>query len=93
MSNQTRTKPLKVQWASNEDLQCAILAGLGFSTKMIMERTGLTACQVTYRLHKAEIKRADYRNGESAMAQRIIERSIPSRASDIRSIMDLPNPK
>lgn len=71
-------KPMRVRWASDEDLRCAILGALGFSTKYIMEQTGLTACQISYRLRKGTIKRADYRDGTSAMAQRVVDRVIPS---------------
>lgn len=83
-----RTKPRKVTWTSNDELRCAILAGMGFSTKLIMEETGLTACQISYRLKMAAIKRADYRNGNSDMAKRMMEHAPSSKAS-IRSIMGL----
>lgn len=83
------TTPKRVQWTSEEDLQCAILASLGFSTKHIMNVTGLTQCQVTYRLNKAHIKRADYRNGTSDMAKRVIERVTPGTPSGIRSALGL----
>jgi hypothetical protein len=66
------TKPMRVQWTSDEDIRCAILAGMGFSTKMIMEQTGLTACQISYRLHKGRIYRKDYRDGTSDVAQSMI---------------------
>lgn len=72
-------KPLRVQWSSDEDLHCAILGSMGFSTKFIVSETGLTPCQVSYRLHKGKIKRADYRNGESVMAERILQRALPPR--------------
>jgi hypothetical protein len=80
---------MRVRWTSDEDLQCAILGGLGFSTKMIAERTGLSPCQISYRLNKAEIKRADYRNGESVMAMRVMERSIPQNKNTVREMLDL----
>lgn len=67
-----------ITWSSDEDLQCAILGALGFSTHYIMEMTGLSACQISYRLRKGTIKRADYRNGESEMARRVMDRVIPS---------------
>lgn len=82
------TKPLRVGWTSDEDLQCAILGALGFSTKYIMEQTGLTACQISYRLRKGTIKRADYRDGTSAMAQRVVDRVIPSK-NGIRETLNL----
>lgn len=83
------TKPLRVNWTSDEDLRCAILAGLGFSTQFIMEETGLTASQISYRLKKGQLKRADYRNGESAIAQRVMERVIPASGKAIRDMTGL----
>jgi hypothetical protein len=59
------------------------------STKYIGERTGLTNCQITYRLAKAGIKRADYRNGGSDMAQRVLQRAIPNRNADKRAMLQL----
>lgn len=85
----SRTNPKRVNWTSDEDLQCAILGALGFSTKYIGEQTGLTNCQITYRLGKGSIKRKDYRNGESDMAQRVIQRAMPNRPADIRSTLNL----
>lgn len=74
----SKTKPRKVNWMDSDQLMCAYLASLGMSTKKIMEETGLSNCQITYRLKIADIKRADYRNGESEMAKRIIERMATS---------------
>lgn len=86
------TKPLRVNWTSDEDLECAILGALGFSTKFIMERTGLTHCQVGYRLNKGSIKRKDYRDGSSAMAERVLARATPGRAADKREFLGLKTP-
>lgn len=83
-----KKKPIRVKWQSDEDLQCAILGAMGFSTKFIGETTGLSNCQITYRLSKGRIKRADYRNGESEMAQRIIDRMTPGKSA-IRSTLNL----
>lgn len=83
-----KTKPMRVTWTSDDELRCAILAGMGFSTKFIMAETGLTPSQVTYRLHKAAIKRADYRNGDSAMAERMLG-YVPASRQAIRSLMKL----
>lgn len=54
------------------DFQCALLGALGLSTSYIGKETELTPCQITYRLHKANVKRADYRNGGSAFAKRFV---------------------
>lgn len=73
----------------DDDLRCAMLAALGFSTKMIVEQTGLTPCQVTYRLTKGHIKRKDYRDGSSEVAHRVIERVVPASGNTTRSILHL----
>jgi hypothetical protein len=56
---------------SDEDI-AARLALCGQSTRAIMEQTGLTESQVIYRLHKARVKRAEFRNGTSDFAQRAL---------------------
>lgn len=61
-----------------DDHSCVLLASMGFSTAYICERTGLSACQVTYRLTKADLTRAsgmsrsDFRNGTSPFAKIIL---------------------
>lgn len=82
-------KSKRITWANDDELRCCMLAALGFSTQFIMQETGLTACQVAYRLNKGMVKRADYRNGGSAIAQRVMERVIPSNNSGIRSQLNL----
>jgi len=84
-----KTKPQRVTWATHEQLSVPMLASLGMSDRCIMERTGYTQSQVTYRLRQSGIKRRDYRDGSSTMARRVIDRVIPSRVSDIRSLLDL----
>lgn len=79
---------MRVQWVSDEDIRCAILAGMGFSTKMIMAETGLSACQVSYRLSKGRIYRRDYRDGTSDVAQRMMG-AIPRNKSAIRGLLKL----
>jgi len=92
--NVTRTKPLRVTWQTNEELRCALFAGLGFDTAMISAYTGLTPGQVNYRLHKAGIKRSDYRHGESAIAQRIIHYAIPAYTdAQLRRVLHLKTAK
>ena len=61
---------MKVNYFENKaDMEVALMGALGFATDYIAARTGLTHCQVLYRLHKAKINRTDYRNGDSAIAQ------------------------
>ena len=57
---------------NSDDLEAVVLAGLGFSTALIVKKTGLTPCQVSYRLGKARVKRSDYRNGGSQVAKVVI---------------------
>ena len=84
-----KTRPMRVNWASDEDLQCAILGAMGFSTRFIGEQTGLSPCQISYRLFKGRIKRADYRNGESEMAQRVMDQVAPKSGKVIRETLNL----
>lgn len=58
-----------------EDFQCVVLAGLGFSTELISQKTGLSHGQVIYRIKKANVKRSDYRDGGSRIAARVISGS------------------
>jgi len=68
-----RTNPRRVDFLHNiADLDALVLAELGFSTRFIERETRLSAHQITYRLHKVNVKRADYRNGESETAQNIL---------------------
>jgi len=84
-----KTRPMRVNWASDEDPQCAILGAMGFSTRFIGEQTGLSPCQISYRLSKGRIKRADYRNGESEMAQRVMDQVAPKSGKVIRETLNL----
>ena len=81
-------KSKHITWQADEDLKCMILASLGFSTQYIMAQTGLSAGQIGYRLKKGSLKRAHYRNGESEMAQRVIERVVPNN-NGIRQALNL----
>jgi hypothetical protein len=66
-----------VDFVNNKhDIQCAIMGRLGLSTKFIKERTGLTPCQVGYRLNKKSIKRADFRNGRDPIVERLLSSNI-----------------
>lgn len=83
-----KTKPIRVTWTNDDELRCAILAGMGFSTKFIMEETGLTQSQIGYRLKKGQIKRRDYRDGQSAVAERVLG-FMPASKQAIRGLMKL----
>lgn len=74
------TKPKKVDWLDPDDLRAVCMAQMGQSTVAIVRETGLTSCQVQYRLMKSNTKRSDYRNGKSKMAKLILSRMMPSDA-------------
>jgi hypothetical protein len=79
-------EPMPVDFELNEhDLECAILGEAGWHTRAIASATNLTESQVTYRLGRAGIKRADYRNGQSEMAHYILVQ-IRSRANTKKRI-------
>jgi hypothetical protein len=87
-----KTIPRRVTWASSEDLRCAIMGALGFSSKFIGEQTGLTPCQISYRLKIGNIRRSDYRNGNSHIAQRVIDKVAPTNQVQIRKTLNLKAP-
>ncbi len=71
-----RTKPIPVNFRTDAScIEAAVLAMMGCSTKLIMKRTGFTACQTTYRLKKADIRRADFRNGENKAFEIVYNRA------------------
>ena len=78
--HKTLTRALKVSFSESEtDRRVATLAEFGMSTKFICEETGLTPCQVSYRLNKAQIKRRDYRDGKNAVAEIILTSNSKKR--------------
>jgi hypothetical protein len=76
----------KVSFLENRwDMEALVLGSLGFSTEYIQARTGLTMCQIGYRLHKAAVRRADYRNGVSPTANLVVGAVKAKIASAIRA--------
>lgn len=67
-----------------EDIACIIYGRLGFSLNLIAKRTGLTKHAVSYRLKLLGVKLADYRNGESPLAERILD----AATADSRILID-----
>ena len=76
-------------WENRADHDCALFASMGFSTRYIQKRTDLSPSQITYRIRKAGLIRAnsasrtDFRNGTSPYAQaflrigaKVIERDL-----------------
>lgn len=63
----------KVSFMLNQnDFRAALLGSMGFSNDHIQRQTGLTLCQITYRLRKAGIRLTDYRNGTSPSARQVM---------------------
>lgn len=54
------------------DRECVLLGAMGFSTSYIMSKCSLTQGQVGYRLNKAGIYRAEFRNGSSVFAKTVL---------------------
>ena len=73
--SETVQRGRRVDLFNGEDFHCALLGSLGFSSRLIAYRTGLTNSQIAYRLRKGQIRRMDYRNGESAFAERVISQT------------------
>ncbi len=85
------TPPRRVDLLSGSDFKCALLGSLGFSTRLIMQHTDLTPSQIGYRLRKGEIRRSDYRNGESSVAASMLQRArvvaVPALKEHLRSVV------
>jgi hypothetical protein len=57
---------------TKHDVECVILARLGFPYKTIAKCVNLSKGQVGYRLKIAGVSPLDYRRGESELAQRVM---------------------
>jgi len=72
-----RTVPQRVDFIGNRDDQLLLTyVGMGYTSKFIESRTGLTRCQISYRsmkLNRLGISRSAYRNGLGVVAS-IVER-------------------
>lgn len=75
---------------NTSDFKTALLASLGFSTLYIKQNTNLSESQITYRLKKAQIRRAEYRNGESLAAAFVLEHTKPLRTNLLRDFKTFP---
>jgi len=85
------TKPRRVDFFMQmQDLRCVLLAAAGLSTAAIAGKTGLTECQVSYRLGKSEqgrrrgdpTQRSLYRQGMSPIASLVV--ALASGSGPIR---------
>jgi hypothetical protein len=85
MSQHTPLHPRRVNLLQGEDFHCAMLASLGFSSHLIHKRTGLSKGQIAYRLRMGAIKRQDYRNGHSMLADRILSQSHRVAVTEVRA--------
>ncbi len=83
--------PRSVNLLKGDDFKCALLGSLGFSTRLIMRHTDLTPSQVGYRLRKGDIRRTDYRNGDSSLAEAMLRRArvvaIPAVKEHLKEVM------
>ena len=85
MAQHTPVNARRVNLLQGEDFHCAMLASLGFSSSLIQLRTGLSPGQIGYRLRMGSIRRQDYRNGNSQLADRILSQSHRIAVSEVRS--------
>jgi hypothetical protein len=84
MNTNNKTKPRRVDFFTNDsDYECAFLGSMGFSTRCIEAHTSLTPGQITYRLHKATIRRIDYRDGASDVASIMLRHMRPAVEKEV----------
>lgn len=88
MSKNNAAAPRRVDWwIYKEDYECAYLGALGFSTRYIASKTGLTNGKIGYRLKKATIRRMDYRNGESRFASIVLKSIRPLMQREVAAFL------
>jgi len=81
----TKKSPRRVDFLRNaDDLRALVLGNLGFSTTCIENETGLSPSQITYRLGKASVKRANYRNGITEFSKIVLKKLEPTIAANVR---------
>jgi hypothetical protein len=68
----------------NENYHVLRLVKYGFSTKAIARRTGLSASQISYRVRLFNLQgmRAQYRNGDTLISQKVMDNAIKTRVKD-----------
>ena len=87
-------RPRRVNFGANaEDLACAVLGSLGFSTAYIEKAVGLSPGQIQYRLHKAAVSRLAYRNGSSDAAGLVLQRVKQQYSHRLRERLTEPTRK
>lgn len=90
-AQRTSARPRPVSLLDGQDFTCALYGSLGFSSRFIIQATGLTTSQIAYRLRRGRIRRTDYRNGESPMAAVILRRTrniaIPRVEEHLRRVI------
>lgn len=60
---------------NQEDMTVAILGTLGLSTDYIKSMTNFSDGQILYRLRSANVKRSNYRNGDSPIINGVLKHS------------------
>ena len=78
-----------VRLGEGDDFQAVLWASLGRSYRFIQSKTGLTYCQIGYRLRKAGVRTTDYRNGLGVIAEEIDRRIIHNFEGRLRKEMKL----
>lgn len=79
--------------SKRKDRECVLLGAMGFSTSYIMSKTNLSMGQVGYRLNKAGIYRAEFRNGSSVFAKAVLStaREVVDTKLEKHLIKKVPN--
>lgn len=68
----------------SEDIEVLVLGELGLFSRAIAAKTGLSVCQVNYRLNKAGITRRGYRDGSSRTVQSVISLMAPDLRPNVQ---------
>ena len=79
----------RINYSDPDTFLCLRLGMLGFSTRLIQKKTSLTPPRQRYRLTRAGIHLKDYRDGESDVAEFVIERTKESITRDLERVVKM----
>lgn len=68
-----------------DEVLVLVLGELGLFSRAIAEKTGLTLCQVNYRLNRAGITRRSYRDGSSQTVSTVIGLMTPQLRPEVQA--------
>lgn len=87
-TNGSSASRARINMLEGDNFKAAFLAEFGLTANAIGRELGFSDGQVYYRLKKAHVKTADYRRGESVIAQMIIKGTRRAGVGQLREFTE-----